>query len=149
MVHLTLERIVHRDLAARNILLDTQRNPKVSDFGLSRALELKNQGQTMTYVGPVRWMSPESLKTREYSEKSDVWSFGVLCWEILERKEPYENEDPLEVALSIRDAKRTLVIPAHTHKSLVRLMNNCWNQDVTQRCTFENISYFLNEGWES
>jgi len=73
MLHLSYEKIVHRDLAARNILLDRGHIPKVSDFGMSRVIiDNTNEGQTKTNVGPIKWMAPESIRTSEYSEKSDV-----------------------------------------------------------------------------
>jgi serine/threonine protein kinase len=90
MCHLSQEGIVHRysiqriridkhrDLAARNILLNAEMGAVVSDFGFARTLqEEESSGKTVSDVGPLRWMAPESLKIREYSTKSDVWSFGV------------------------------------------------------------------------
>ncbi len=69
MAHLAAERIVHRDLAARNILLDTNFVPKVADFGMSRKVSEGYEGVTNSNFGPIIWMSPENLSTKEYSEK--------------------------------------------------------------------------------
>ena len=73
-------------LACRNILLDENLRPKISDFGLSRFVEDETGGTTKTEVGPLMWMSPEQLSKKVYSEKSDVWSFGVTCWEIINQQ---------------------------------------------------------------
>jgi serine/threonine protein kinase len=77
MAHLASQNIVHRDLAARNILLDANFEPKVSDFGFSRVVGESGQGKTSAAVGPLRWMPPESLRDKEYSEKSDVWAYAI------------------------------------------------------------------------
>ncbi len=80
LLHLHSRNIVHRDLAARNILLTNDGQPKISDFGMSRIVqEEAAKGRTKNMVGPLRWMSPENLKDRTYSLKSDVWSFGIIC----------------------------------------------------------------------
>jgi len=82
MLHLHKERICHRDLAARNILIDLKDlKPKISDFGLSR-LQVSDSSVTNSNVGPIKWMSPEALLEREYSLAGDVWSFGVVIFEV-------------------------------------------------------------------
>merc|ERR1712038_1756806 len=86
MEYLVSKGIIHRDLAARNILVDHNKNTKISDFGLSRNLrdlggemyEQKTKGAL-----PIRWMAPESLYFSVFTPKSDVWGFGILMWEIV------------------------------------------------------------------
>ncbi|XP_071953526.1 uncharacterized protein [Antedon mediterranea] len=80
MNHLTSRGVIHRDLAARNVLIDHNLTAKVSDFGLSRDENM----YVMTTTGrvPVKWMAPESIMYQTYTSKSDVWSYGVLVWEI-------------------------------------------------------------------
>lgn len=100
MHHLSKEGICHRDLASRNVLLDENFKPKISDFGLSRFVHTGSSSTTKfvlfclrpltdlllrSEVGPLKWMAPESLRDRLYSEKSDVWMFGVVCFEIMNR----------------------------------------------------------------
>jgi serine/threonine protein kinase len=71
--------VIHRDLAARNILLRSNNDPVISDFGFAR-VAVDDGGQTQASLGPLRWMPPESLKNKLYSIKSDVWSFGVTVY---------------------------------------------------------------------
>ena len=70
------------DLAARNILLTALGTPKISDFGFSRSVE-GGEGTTKSNLGPLKYMSPESIANNSYSTQSDVWSFGIVVWEIL------------------------------------------------------------------
>ena len=106
MRHLQLEHIIHKgkkrndykfnllDLAARNILLSKDLSPKVSDFGLSKIMPASTVTvYSKTDVGPIKWMSPESLQKKVYSHKSDVWSFGITCLEVFLRHTPYEELD--------------------------------------------------------
>ena len=93
MQYLEERRIVHRDLAARNVLVGNNgiRTVKLNDFGLSRTLSTSNYYKKSSNDKiPIRWMSPESVLDRKYTSASDVWSFGVFCWEVLEEgKVPY------------------------------------------------------------
>lgn len=87
MIHLSAEGVVHRDLACRNLLLDKQFTVKITDFGLARVVamdevESANEGQTRSYVGPIKWMSPENILDRTYSTKSDVWAYGICLIEM-------------------------------------------------------------------
>ena len=93
----------HQDLAARNVLVDGNLVCKVSDFGLSRELETtdSSRGEYATTGGkiPIRWTAPEATKYRKFSSASDVWSFGILLWEIMSFAErPYWEWDNFRVS---------------------------------------------------
>jgi hypothetical protein len=141
MSHLHSLGVVHRDIAARNILLDKEMNPKVSDFGMSRKLSDSNEGQTNSTVGPIRWMAPEAIGNLKYSSKSDVWSFGCLCAEILTRRQPHpETDDIIALAVAIRDTGRTPLLPSSCPEWLRELIEiHIWNYDPNKRPEMSKI----------
>ncbi|PRP77100.1 putative leucine-rich repeat receptor-like protein kinase [Planoprotostelium fungivorum] len=148
MLHLHLEKIVHRDLAVRNILLSKYLEPKVSDFGLSREQQTADEdgpSLTTSNIGPIKWMSPESLKSQQYSTKSDVFSFGVVVWEILTVREPWEDIPHLEVALNVADGKR-LPVPDPCEEGMHALMHRCWQDNPRDRPSFKDICHYLGVG---
>ena len=132
MLHLHSNNIVHRDLAARNILLSGTGEPKISDFGMSRLVADDEGMTTRANVGPIKWMAPESLKYKEYSKKSDVWSFGVVVWEIVAREEPFKGEELMDLALKIRDKGYSLPIP-DCEPIFKLIMANCFKQEPQER----------------
>ena len=119
---------------------------KVGDFGLLRELP---QGQAV-YVAktdiplPVKWMAPESLEDSEFSTASDVWSFGVLMWEMYNPTEtPYgELCDPLRLAMKIARGMR-LSIPEPYPPTVTKIMKACWHQNPAKRPSFLLISSLL------
>ncbi|CAH3022247.1 unnamed protein product, partial [Porites evermanni] len=108
MLHLSSKRCVHRDLAARNVLLDENFVAMISDFGLSR--DVYESGEYETLSGgmlPVRWMALESLEDYTYNTKTDVWSFGIVLWEIESRGlMPYSGLGGMEVVEFLKSGKR-------------------------------------------
>lgn len=138
MRHLAKYGIVHRDLAARNILLSNDWEPKISDFGMSRMLGEEEYSKTASQVGPLKWMSPELMLERIYSEKSDVWSFGVFLLELLLRTRPYPDMKPLEVASKIATQEMKLPIPRGI-PIITQLMNDTQIWDPEERISFATI----------
>lgn len=146
MVFLAEKSFVHRDLAARNCLLDGNLTLKVSDFGLSRhmydAVYVKENN--MTIMLPVKWMAPESFDKNRFNEASDVWSFGVTCWEIVTNgRVPYAAMSKDEVCEYVRN-KRTLSRPRKCNRSLFQFIQECWTFDPEQRPTFAILLETLN-----
>ncbi|XP_042413886.1 serine/threonine-protein kinase STY46-like isoform X5 [Zingiber officinale] len=142
MEYLHNNNIVHRDLKTANLLIDSNFVVKVADFGVAR---IQNQGGVMTAeTGTYRWMAPEVINHLPYDEKADVFSFGIVLWELTTSKIPYENMTPLQAALAVRQGHRP-EIPETTHPRLSDLMRRCWEGIPTERPTFSEIVVELEE----
>jgi len=139
MHHLALEGIVHSDLAARNVLLTNDLTAKVGDFGLSRQIEPGSVHQTQASIGPIRWMSPEALSKRIYSEKSDVWAWAVTCVEIATRKQPYPELDMIHVAVEVMTNKKIPTIPKNLNEEIQKLLLFCFTYEADVRPNFEYV----------
>ncbi|PRP82834.1 hypothetical protein PROFUN_04697 [Planoprotostelium fungivorum] len=134
-----LTRIVHRDLALRNILLGSDLTAKVCDFGMSRTTQEESGGKTQSTTGPLKWMSPESIRFREYSVKSDVWSFGVTIWELMEVSDPYPSLTAIETAYQVVHNDLRLQVPTSAPAWVQNMMKGCWETDPEARPTMNDI----------
>eukprot|EP01114_Cavostelium_apophysatum_P023055 TRINITY_DN8568_c0_g1_i2.p1 TRINITY_DN8568_c0_g1~~TRINITY_DN8568_c0_g1_i2.p1 ORF type:complete len:279 (-),score=52.74 TRINITY_DN8568_c0_g1_i2:7-843(-) len=130
--HLHREKIIHRDLAARNILLNSNMEAVVSDFGFARLLGDGREGETKATIGPIKHMAPESLLNKIYSEKTDSWSFGVVCYEVLTRREPYEDLDHANVIAQVLKGFK-LEVPHDIEPQLREMINNCFSSEPQAR----------------
>lgn len=123
MAYLSDMNYVHRDLAARNVLVNTALVCKIADFGLSR--EIENASDAYTTRGgkiPVRWTAPEAIAFRKFTSASDVWSYGVVLWEVMSYGErPYWNWSNQDVIKSIEKGYR-LPAPMDCPEALYQLM---------------------------
>ncbi|KAM6453214.1 ephrin type-B receptor 4 [Liasis olivaceus] len=134
---------VHRDLAARNILVNSNLVCKVSDFGLSRFLEENSSDPTYTSsLGgkiPIRWTAPEAIAFRKFTSASDVWSYGIVMWEVMSFGErPYWDMSNQDVINAIEQDYR-LPPPTDCPTSLHQLMLDCWQGDRNARPRFAQI----------
>ncbi|XP_066492912.1 ephrin type-A receptor 8 isoform X2 [Tiliqua scincoides] len=138
---------VHRDLAARNILINGNLVCKVSDFGLSRVLE-NNPDAAYTTTGgkiPIRWTAPEAITYRKFSSASDVWSYGIVMWEVLAYGErPYWNMTNRDVIQSVEEGYR-LPAPMGCPTALHQLMLDCWQKERNERPRFSQIVGILDK----
>ncbi|CAB3239449.1 unnamed protein product [Arctia plantaginis] len=140
MEFLSSQGIIHRDLAARNVLITEDRVCKVADFGFARDIadthvyERKSDGRL-----PIRWMAPESLYDNIFSVKSDIWSFGILLWEIVTLgSTPYPGLSANEVMKKVIEGYR-LEKPEHCHRELYNIMYYCWEAEPNARPDFTDI----------
>lgn len=141
MQYLSEMNYVHRDLAARNVLVNSQLVCKIADFGLSREIESASEGAYTTRGGkiPVRWTAPEAIAFRKFTSASDVWSMGIVCWEVMSFGErPYWNWSNQDVIKSIEKGYR-LPAPMDCPEAVYQLMLDCWQKERTHRPTFSSI----------
>uniref|UniRef100_H2ZQU3 receptor protein-tyrosine kinase n=1 Tax=Ciona savignyi TaxID=51511 RepID=H2ZQU3_CIOSA len=132
---------VHRDLAARNILVNAQLICKVSDFGMSRVLEEDSDAAYTARGGkiPIRWTAPEAFTYRKFTSASDVWSYGIVMWEVMSYGErPYWGMSNRDVMNAVETGYR-LPAPMDCPQVQHRLMLECWKKDRNQRPKFGQI----------
>lgn len=142
MAHLHESKIIHRDLAARNILLSSNFDPKISDFGLSRFAE-EDENKTKSDVGPIKWMAPEAIKDKKFSAKTDVWSYGVTLWEIIARSNPYPQQDLLAVATAVVYKGLHCETPPGTDQTFSSILDWCFQARAEDRPTMKQIEEML------
>ncbi|XP_073112922.1 serine/threonine-protein kinase STY46 isoform X1 [Elaeis guineensis] len=137
MNYLHQNNIIHRDLKTANLLMDENEVVKVADFGVAR---VKGQSGVMTAeTGTYRWMAPEVIEHKPYDQKADVFSFGIVLWELLTGKIPYEDLTPLQAAFGVVEKGLRPIIPEHAHPKLAELLERCWQQDPSLRPDFSEI----------
>ncbi|XP_031449965.1 tyrosine-protein kinase BTK isoform X2 [Phasianus colchicus] len=133
MEYLESKQFLHRDLAARNCLVNDQGIVKVSDFGLSRYVLDDEYTSSMGSKFPVRWSPPEVLLYSKFSSKSDVWSFGVLMWEVYSLgKMPYERFNNSETTEHVIQGLR-LYRPQQASERVYAIMYSCWHEVRVRR----------------
>ncbi|XP_063357491.1 tyrosine-protein kinase receptor Tie-1 isoform X1 [Pelmatolapia mariae] len=147
MHYLSDKQFIHRDLAARNVLVGDNLVAKIADFGLSRGEEVYVK-KTMGRL-PVRWMAIESLNYSVYTTKSDVWSFGVLLWEIVSLGgTPYCGMTCAELYEKLPQGYR-MEKPKNCDDEVYELMRQCWRDRPYERPPFSQISLQLNRMQEA
>jgi serine/threonine protein kinase len=150
LLHLHREKVIHRDVAARNILVGINYTAYVSDLGLAR-LAAGSKGYTMSTTGPLRHMAPEAILNRQYSAKSDAYSFGVFLWELTHRGEPYANWTPYRIQQHVVAGGRPPIDeallpsqPSPCPPTLVSLMQACWAPSPDDRPDLSHVYGALN-----
>uniref|UniRef100_A0A6Q2Y7Q2 Ephrin type-A receptor 7 n=1 Tax=Esox lucius TaxID=8010 RepID=A0A6Q2Y7Q2_ESOLU len=138
---------VHRDLAARNILVNSNLVCKVSDFGLSRVIDDDPEAVYTTTGGkiPVRWTAMEAIQYRKFTSASDVWSYGIVMWEVMSYGErPYWDMSNQDVIKAIEEGYR-LPAPMDCPPGLHQLMLDCWQKERADRPKFDQIVGILDK----
>ncbi|XP_075151484.1 derailed [Haematobia irritans] len=146
MEHLHNHGVIHKDIAARNCVIDDQLRVKLCDSSLSRDLfpgdyHCLGDGENR----PIKWMSLEAIQKKHFNEGSDVWSFGVLMWEMCTlAKMPYAEIDPYEMEHYLKDGYR-LAQPFNCPDELFTIMAYCWASLPTERPSFSQLQVCLSE----
>jgi serine/threonine protein kinase len=126
--------ILHRDLKSANVLVTGRDVVKITDFGLSR---LHYHTTRMAMGGTIAWMAPEAIRCT-FSKGGDVWSFGVVVWEMITQKQPFEGIQMATLAWLIASKEKRLPIPASCPAPFRILMEQCWER---VRCSLVSFSF--------
>ncbi|XP_026696445.2 uncharacterized protein LOC101242971 [Ciona intestinalis] len=143
MEHLASKKIIHRDLAARNVLLTSDRVVKIADFGLSKHMQNEYYKVHAPAIAPAKWTAPEALWENKFSIKSDVWSYGVLVWEIFSMGEQPYLGVPAQILYRKLSSGLRLGKPRFSNTATYSTLRKCWSWKPETRPTFtELVQYF-------
>eukprot|EP01125_Pyxidicula_operculata_P008821 TRINITY_DN2925_c0_g5_i2.p1 TRINITY_DN2925_c0_g5~~TRINITY_DN2925_c0_g5_i2.p1 ORF type:complete len:1202 (-),score=224.82 TRINITY_DN2925_c0_g5_i2:74-3679(-) len=134
--------LIHRDLRSMNLLINTHRthlDVKVCDFGVSRIISKKEMTGN---IGTVAWVAPEVFEGKKYSEKADIYSLGMILWELVTRQQPFADKSSFAIPISVIKGERPL-IPKDCPGTLKRLIRSCWGNRSKQRPSAAKIIHVL------
>uniref|UniRef100_A0A1I8EW43 Mitogen-activated protein kinase kinase kinase n=1 Tax=Wuchereria bancrofti TaxID=6293 RepID=A0A1I8EW43_WUCBA len=142
MNYLHQKRIIHRDLKSPNILVDDSDILKICDFGTSHQWD-KEKSMVMSFCGTAAWMAPEIIKkepcSEKYAKQVDIWSFGVVLWELLTQEIPYKDVDSMAIIWGVGSNNLSLPIPDTAPEGLKLLLKQCWSIKPQNRPSFSQI----------
>ncbi|GAB2251634.1 hypothetical protein Droror1_Dr00004481 [Drosera rotundifolia] len=141
MQYLHSEGILHRDLKSENLLLGEDMAVKVADFGIS-CLE-SEPGSAKGFTSTYRWMAPEMIKEEHHTKKVDVYSFGIVLWEILTALIPFADLTPEQAAFAVCQKNARPPLPPNCPRTLSDLIKRCWAANPERRPHFDEIVSIL------
>ncbi|XP_027363896.1 serine/threonine-protein kinase CTR1-like [Abrus precatorius] len=136
--------IVHRDLKSPNLLVDDSYTVKVGDFGLSRT-KANTFLSSKTAAGTPEWMAPEVIRGEPSNEKCDVFSFGVILWELVTLQQPWRQFNPSQVVAAVGFMGKRLEIPSHVNPQAAALIELCWATEPWRRPSFSHVMKCLQQ----
>ncbi|XP_030457086.2 serine/threonine/tyrosine-protein kinase HT1 [Syzygium oleosum] len=137
MEYLHSQGVIHRDLKSNNLLLNDEMRVKVADFGTS-CLETQCQ-ESKGNKGTYRWMAPEMIKEKPYTRKVDVYSFGIVLWELTTALLPFQGMTPVQAAFAVAEKNDRPPLPESCQPALAHLIKRCWAANPSKRPDFSDI----------
>ncbi|KAK7044285.1 hypothetical protein SK128_019086 [Halocaridina rubra] len=141
MNYLHQHKIIHRDLKSPNVLIGSNQEIKISDFGTCR--EWNDVSTRMSFAGTLAWMAPEVIRNEPCNEKVDIWSFGVVLWELLTCEIPYRDVDNSAIIYGVGSNSLHLPIPSTCPDGFRLIVQMCWNNKPRNRPSFKYILMHL------
>lgn len=129
--------VIHRDLKSPNVLLDNKYLPYVSDFGIAKQV-IKHIDPLTRDIGTTNWMAPEQMSSNKYDNKVDVYSYGMILYEMVMNRIPFQGMKPIEITMSLKKGKRPQ-LTEEGNESIIKLIKKCWKQNPASRPTFHHI----------
>ncbi|PRQ35832.1 putative dual-specificity kinase TKL-Pl-4 family [Rosa chinensis] len=133
--------LIHRDLKSDNLLIFSDKSIKIADFGVAR-IEVQTEGMTPE-TGTYRWMAPEMIQHRPYTQKVDVYSFGIVLWELITGMLPFSKMTAVQAAFAVVNKGVRPIIPADCLTVLGEIMTRCWDPNPDARPPFTDVVRML------
>ena len=130
--------VVHRDVKSPNMLITADDKLKLCDFGIAKRQEDGTYTTSSAAAGTIKWQAPEVFKHGKVSHKADIYGLGIVLWELISGKIPYNGKNPYEIQVAVAEGER-LLIPDNCPDDFKRLIERCWDGDRDQRPNIEEV----------